>query len=134
MAPTLHDLARAYFAAVEAGDLPDALLTDDFTAWMTTGGVVDKARYQALIRILAKTCAEPIRFTIDAITAEEDRVVAEARSHAVLVDGSDYEQTYVFAMRVRDGKLAHVAEHYNSRIVDEKLLPLMADLRQRSAG
>jgi ketosteroid isomerase-like protein len=123
-----HDLARAYFVAVEAGALPDSLLTDDFTAWTTTGGDIGKAAYQGMIAILAKMCAEPIRFTIDAITAEDDRVVAEARSHAVLVDGTDYDQTYVFAMRVRDGRLSHISEHYNSRIVDETLLPLMRSM------
>lgn len=124
-----HDLARAYFAAVESGVLPDSLLTGDFTAWTTTGGVIGKQAYQGMIAVLAKICAEPIRFTVDAITAEDDRVVAEARSHAVLIDGSDYDQTYVFAMRVREGRLSHVAEHYNARIVDEKLIPLMASLR-----
>ena len=41
-----HDLARAYFAAVSAGELPDSLLTDDFTAWTTTAGDIDKATYQ----------------------------------------------------------------------------------------
>ena len=77
-----HDLARAYFAAVAAGELPDDLLTEDFTAWITTGGDMDKAAYQGAIRWLASICREPIRFEIDTITAEDDRVVAEARSTA----------------------------------------------------
>ena len=120
-----HDIARAYFAAVEAGDLPDALLTDDFSAWITTGGEMDKAAYQGAIRFLASVCREPIRFEIDAITAEEDRVIAEARSTATLVSGEPYAQTYVFAMRIRDGRIAHVAEHYNALETQEKLVPLM---------
>lgn len=123
-----HDLARAYFAAVEAGELPNALLTPGFTAWTTTGGTIGKEDYQGMIRLLARMCATPIRFEIDAITAEDNRVVAEARSRAVLTNGEVYEQTYVFAMRVREGRIDHVAEHFNVKIVAEKLLPLMASL------
>lgn len=120
-----HALARAYFAAVEAGELPDDLLTGDFTAWITTGGAMDKAAYQGAIRFLASVCREPIRFTIDAITAEEDRVLAEARSTATLVNGEPYAQTYVFSLRIRDGRIAHIAEHYNAIEAREKLVPLM---------
>lgn len=123
-----HDLARAYFAAVTAGELPDSLLTDDFSAWTTGTGPMDRARYQGAIRLLARMCAEPIRFTIDAITAEDDRVVAEARSTARLIDGQPYANTYVFSMRIREGRIAWIAEHMNLAIVHEKLVPLMAKL------
>jgi len=125
---THHDLARAYFAAVTAGELPDDLLTEDMTAWITTGGTMTRQAYQEVIRLLAKMCAEPIRFTIDAITAEDDRVVAEARSTATLIDGETYANTYVFSFRIRDGRIASIAEHYNALIVQEKLFPLMARL------
>ncbi len=123
-----HELARAYFAAVTAGELPDSLLTDDMTAWLTTEGVKSKKEYQAAIRLLARMCAQPIRFTIDAITAQEDRVLAEARSKARLINGEPYEMTYVFSFRIRDGRIAWIAEHYNALIVREKLFPLMAQL------
>lgn len=121
-----HDLARAYFAAVSAGDLPDSLLADGFTAWTTTQGLLDKGQYQAAIRLLARMCREPIAFTIDAITAEDDRVVAEARSRAVLIDGAIYENTYVFAMRLRDRRISHIAEHFNAMVVKDRLYPVMA--------
>jgi len=123
-----HDLARAYFAAVTAGELPDSLLTDDFAAWTTGTGPMPREAYQGAIRLLARMCAEPIRFTIDAITAEDDRVVAEARSTATLTNGEPYANTYVFAFRIRDGRIAHIAEHMNLAIVHEKLVPLMAEL------
>jgi ketosteroid isomerase-like protein len=121
----LHAMARAYFAAVTAGDLPDALCCDDMTAWITTGGTMSKGAYQHVIRLLARMCATPIEFTIDAITAEDDRVLAEAHTQATLVNGELYENTYVFAFRIRDGKFAHIAEHYNALVAQEKLVPLM---------
>jgi len=120
-----HQLARAYFAAVTAGDLPDSLLTADMTAWGTTLGPITKAAYQEMIRWLARMCATPIQFTIDAITAEDDRVLAEAHSSATLINGEPYTNTYVFSFRVRDGRISLIAEHYNALLSEQKLLPLM---------
>lgn len=119
-------LVHAYFAAVTAGELPDDLLTEDMTAWLTTQGPIDKRSYQAAVRWLGSVMREPLRFTIDAITAEGDRAVAEARSEGVLINGEPYAQTYVFVLRIRDGRIASIAEHYNAFIAQEKLVPLMA--------
>ncbi len=89
---------------------------------------MDKSAYQGLIRRLAGMCREPIRFTIDAITAQDDRVVAEAHSTATLINGETYTNTYVFSFRIRDGKFAHIAEHYNALASQKKLVPLMGKL------
>jgi ketosteroid isomerase-like protein len=125
-----YQLVHEFFDAVTAGELPDALLTEDMTGWITTGGTMDKPSYQGLIRILALMCAEPIRFTVDSITAEQDRAVAEVRSSATLVNGEPYAQTYIYVFRIRDGRIASVAEHYNALISEEKLIPLMKELQQ----
>ncbi|WP_417621243.1 nuclear transport factor 2 family protein [Parasphingorhabdus sp.] len=121
-----RDIARAYFAAIEAGTLPDDLLADDFTAWTTTQGPLSKELYQGAIPLLAKLTGGSIRFTVDSITAEADRVIAEARATARLVDGSDYENTYVFVFRIRDGRISSIAEHFNALVVIEKLVPLIS--------
>src|ERR1700759_1745833 len=120
-----HQFAYAYFAAVTAGELPDHLLTPDMPAWGRTLGPISKDTYQQMIRTLARMCATPIRFTVDAITAEADRVVAEAHSEATLVDGNSYANTYVFSFRIRDDRICWIAEHYNALISEQKLLPLM---------
>jgi hypothetical protein len=124
-----YALAEAYLAAVTAGDLPDSLLTDDMTAWLTTQGPISKAAYQGAIRLFARMAQSPIRFTVDALTAEDDRVVIEAHSQATLINGEEYGNTYVFSLRVRDGRIASIAEHFNALIAQEKLLPLAASLR-----
>jgi len=124
-----HAVAEAYLSAVTAGDLPDSLLTDDMTAWLTTQGPISKSDYQSAIRLLARMCQSPIRFTVDAITAEDDRVVIEAHSQATLIDGQEYANAYVFSLRVRNGRIAWIAEHYNPLIAQEKLFPLAASLR-----
>jgi ketosteroid isomerase-like protein len=120
-----YELARAYFTAVSNGELPDSLLTPDMTAWLTTGGTLDKTRYQHLIKLLAAMCDGPLQFTVRSLTAEDDRVVAEAESHGKLINGADYANTYVFVFRIRNGRFASIAEHYNALISQEKLIPLM---------
>jgi hypothetical protein len=125
-----YAVAEAYLSAVTAGDLPDSLLTDDMTAWLTTQGPVSKAAYQGAIRLFARMAQSPIRFTVDAMTAQDDRVVIEAHSQATLINGEAYGNTYVFSIRVRDGRIAWIAEHFNALIAQEKLFPLAASLRQ----
>ena len=125
-----YAVAEAYLSAVTAGDLPDSLLTDDMTAWLTTQGPVSKPAYQGAIRLLARMCESPIRFTVNAITAQDDRVIIEAHSQATLIDGQEYANTYVFSLRVSDGRIAWIAEHFNPLIAQEKLFPLAASLRQ----
>jgi len=36
--------------------------------------------------------------------------------------------TYVFCFRIRDGRIAWIAEHYNAFVAQEKLFPLMGQL------
>jgi len=126
-----YRLVHEFFTAVAAGELPDNLLTPDMTGWITTGGTIDKQTYQGLIKLLDRMSAEPLRYTIDAITAEEDRALAEVRSEGTLVNGEPYGNTYVFAFRFRDGRIASVAEHYNALIVQEKLIPLMEEMQKQ---
>jgi len=124
-----HRLVHEFFAAVTAGDLPDSLLTADMKAWTTTQGDMGKAAYQHVIRLLARISREPLTFTIDSTTAEEDRVVAEVHSRGTLISGEEYANTYVFVFHVRDGRIASVAEHFNALIVQEKMVPLVRKLQ-----
>jgi hypothetical protein len=130
MSHSNYAVAEAFLAAVTAGDLPDSLLTDDMTAWLTTQGPVSKAAYQGAIRLFARMAQSPVRFTVDAMTAQDDRVVIEAHSQATLTNGEAYGNTYVFSIRVRDGRIAWIAEHFNALTAKEKLFPLAASLRQ----
>ena len=126
-APSLQ-IVREFFAALENGSLPEHLLADDFAAWTTTQGNLSREQYAGAIPLLAKLTGETMRFSVDAITAQDDRAVAEVRGQAQLVDGSDYANTYVFVFRIANGRIRSVAEHFNALIVREKLVPLMARL------
>jgi ketosteroid isomerase-like protein len=120
-----HQLVHDFFAAVAAGELPESLLTPDMRGWTTTQGSMSKAAYQGVIRVLARISRKPLTFTIDSITAEDERVAAEVHSEGILIDGEPYANTYVFVFRVRGGRIASVAEHFNALIVQEKMVPLV---------
>jgi ketosteroid isomerase-like protein len=90
---THRKLVEEFFTAVTAGELPDSLLAPDMTAWTTTQGSMEKEAYRRVIRLLAKISARPLAFTIDCVTAEEDRAVAEVHSDGVLIHGEEYKNT-----------------------------------------
>jgi ketosteroid isomerase-like protein len=52
-------------------------------------------------------------FTFDfgRLIAEGDTVVVEAESHCRLKNGKDYNNTYVFLLEFRDGKIVEFLEH-----------------------
>jgi hypothetical protein len=129
-----HQLVRDFFTALSTGNLPDALLTPDMTAWTTTSGASDKARFQGGIKLLASIFSGSLRYSIDSLTAEEDRVAAEVQSRGTLVNGEDFHNTHVFMFRIRDGRVASVAEHMNALIVREQLAPLLQAAMAKAGG
>jgi uncharacterized protein len=120
-----HLIARAFFAALSAGRVPDELLTPDMTAWTTTSGEFDKARYQGGVQLLASLFPAGYAYTVDSLTGEEDRVAAEVHAEGVLSTGEPFANRYVFMLRIRDGRVASVAEHFNPGPVRDKLAPLI---------
>jgi len=123
-----HAIVREIFAAMPSGKLPEHLLTDDLSAWTTLRPHMDRAAYLGAIAMLGRMCSPPIQFTIKSLTAEEDRVAVEVSSEGTLVNGQNYQNTYFFMFRIRDGRVCHISEHYNAVTVQEKLIPLMQQL------
>jgi ketosteroid isomerase-like protein len=125
MTEASHKIACDFVAALSSGTVPDGLLDPDFVAWTTSSSRVEGPVYRGGITLLATLFSEKPVYTIDALTAENDRVVVEAQAKGVLVNGEDYRNTYVFVLRLRDGRIAALAEHFNPRIVEEKIMPLL---------
>ncbi|TAL02979.1 MAG: ketosteroid isomerase [Rhodospirillaceae bacterium] len=127
MAHPNHQIARKFFAAFFTGTIPDDLLTPDMHAW-TTLGPMDKTAYlgglKAVIALFNGGRAT-FTYTIDAVTAEDDRVVVEIHSNGAFTDGEPYENTYIFVLRIRDGRVASIAEHFNPIPFMKQMLPRM---------
>ncbi len=131
---TNHQLARVFFEALSKGEIPDALLTSDMTAWTTSSGAwSDKARFQYGIKLLASIFDGGLAYTVDSLTAEDDRVAAEVQSHGTLINGEDYHGRYVFMLRIRDGRIASVAEHNDPRAGARKARALIAGSVEKCA-
>jgi ketosteroid isomerase-like protein len=54
------------------------------------------------------------------------------QSSGTLINGEDYHGRYVFLLRVRDGRIASVAEHNDPGAVREKLGPLLKSALQKA--
>jgi uncharacterized protein len=120
-----REVVRDFFAALSRGELGDDLFTEDVRIWTNTSGSSEKTRYQGGVKILQSLFEGGLEYRIDSLTAEEDRVAAEVQGHGKLKSGEEYHNTYVFMFRVRDGHIAAVAEHCNSILVREKIVPLL---------
>lgn len=125
MSRSNHQLVRDFFTALSKGDLPDDLFTDDMTVWTITSGTSEKAKYRSGVKMLQSVFRSGLTYEVDSLTAEDDRVAAEVQAHGTLVNGDDYHNTYAFIFRIRDARIARVAEYFNALVVREKLAPLM---------
>lgn len=134
MSQSNAEVAEAFIAALNAGRLPDDLLTPDMTAWTTSSGVDNaKARYQGGLPLLALVF-ERYAYEIDSLTTQDDRVAVEAHMEGVLTNGEAFANRYVFVLRLRDGRIAHVAEHFNPVPVLENLMPLLREVMAKAQG
>ena len=134
MTPVNHQLVRDFFTAIASGNVPDDLLTQDMSLWTVNGGTSDKARFQGAMKMLASIFSGTLRYEIDALTAEDDRVAAEVQSHGTLPDGEPFHNTHLFMCRIRDGRIAAVAEFMNQFIGREKIAPLMLAAMRKTPG
>jgi ketosteroid isomerase-like protein len=120
-----HQIARDFFTALSNGTLSAGMFTADMTAWTTTSGESSRDRYLAGVTLLQSLFPAGLTYTVDSLTAEGDRVAAEVRSRGTLIDGKTFQNTYVFVLRIRDERIAGVAEHFNPQPVRDLILPLV---------
>lgn len=120
-----QQLIRGFFDAIAAGNLPDEIVTPDMSFWSVTSGTSDRARFHGGVKMLAAIFKGTLAYVIDSLTCEDDRVAAEVRSHGKLPDGEPFDNNHVFLFRIRDDRIAQVAEYMNQFVVREKIVPLM---------
>ena len=75
--------------------------------------------------MLAAIVAGELVYTIESLTAEEDRVVAQVSSDWKLVNGERAQNRHMFLFRIRDGRIASVAEYMDPRVPREVIGPLI---------
>lgn len=120
-----HQIVLDFFTALSNGTLSAGMFTADMTAWTTTSGESSRDRYLAGVAMLQCLFPARLTYTVDSLTAEDDRVAAEVQSRGTLVDGKTFHNTYVFMFRIRDERIAGLAEHFNPQVVRDLILPLL---------
>lgn len=91
------------------------LMHDDFRYWlggnMPASGWHDRDGFFRTTQVLADVVAGPPSMKLGDVVAEGDRVLIEAESDIPLANGTRYNNYYVMAMRVADGKVLELKEY-----------------------
>ncbi|NPU92603.1 MAG: SnoaL-like domain-containing protein [Gammaproteobacteria bacterium] len=65
----------------------------------------------------------------NSVTAEMDRVVVEFEGNGKLINGDDYCNEYCMVFTLSDGKIKQVNEYFCTLLADEKLWPLIENMK-----
>jgi ketosteroid isomerase-like protein len=102
-------------------------MAEDFT-WIIEGQSKWSRRYEgkaavqsALIPPLFANFATDYRNFAEEIIAEGDRVVVLARGEVQTVRGEDYNNSYCFVIRMRDGKMVELREYMDTALAERVL-------------
>jgi len=114
-------IVTEYFSHLSAGRREQALemLGEDATWWAPGFGVMRKAQFATMMVYMDKIIRGSIQLTLKRITAEDDRVAAEAESDADVVNGKHYHNTYHILVVIRGGKIREVKEYHDTKYASE---------------
>lgn len=103
------------------------LMADDFS-WIIEGQSIWSLRFDGkeavrrdLIRPLFANFAAPYRNVAEEIIAEGDRVVVLCRGEVKTQAGEDYNNSYCFVIRMRDGKMIELREYMDTALAEAVL-------------
>lgn len=131
MSEANKSVVRKFLAALGAGDgkTVDALITPDCEAVCTGTSIVSRTRgHDEIVRsgdYFKRTMKDGIRFEILCLTAEEDRVAAEAVGFSELKNGVTYNNQYHFLFHLRDGKVCKLKEYLDTKLADDVFRPII---------
>lgn len=113
-----------YLSAADADALLD-LYTEDVEVWtagdLPLSGLHPRAELRGLIEGISGVFPEGWSFTIKTLTAEDDRVAAQAEGTGKHVSGRVYRQKYHFLFWLRDGKISRFDEYFDTKHAAEVL-------------
>ncbi len=120
-------LTLEFIAAMQRGDadvIADAYADEGRVITMGST-LISGERGKAEIRQFAGGVLEAfpagLNFSVQTLTAEDDRVAVEATSQGTHVSGRDYRNHYHFLFTWRDGKLLELKEYMDTEQVTDVL-------------
>jgi ketosteroid isomerase-like protein len=121
-------ITRSLFDALNRFDVAaiDELYGEDFILWspgtLPFSGTHGKVEALELMKMVTSAFPEGLRFTIDAMTVEGERVAVEAHSEGTHASGRDYRNEYHFLVKIRDGKIVMLKEYMDTQHAMDVLL------------
>jgi ketosteroid isomerase-like protein len=109
-------LLKEYLGALQAsdGEKMASMLHPDLLYWVSPGsafsGNHDRSSLLALLPAIFGAQAGPQKLTYREITAQDDRVSLVADGTMPLKSGGNYDQTYHWLFKFRDGQIVEVLE------------------------
>jgi uncharacterized protein len=102
-------------------------MADDLT-WIIEGHSRFSRRYEGkeavqneLVPALFANFASEYRNYADEIIADRDRVVVLARGEVKTVRGEDYNNSYCFVLRMKDGNIVELREYMDTALAEARL-------------
>jgi hypothetical protein len=120
-------LARDFMGALERADIGaiEAAFAPDGVSWtagsMPISGTRSRDELAEAARGILGAFPQGLKFTIRALTAEDDRVAIEAESYGRHASGKLYANQYHFLMRVRDGRITEWREYLDTMLANDVL-------------
>jgi hypothetical protein len=125
-------VVRDFIRALGRGDVDGiaATLDPDVKAIATGTCFMSGTRDRGMILSAAKTLdsitQNGIDFEILSMTAEDDRVSAEAKGRSTLVNGTPYDNEYHFLFTVRDSLIVQIREYFCTKLTEDAFAPILA--------
>ena len=132
MSEANKQVALKFLHAMCVGDAAgqaECLTEDAFTNTMGFAGVSgrrDRETMLATVEAFNDVVPSGFRPEIHRVVAEDDSVMIEWEGNAVLSNGEDYCNQYIFLFTFRDGKVCQLNEYFCTVLADTKILPLLA--------
>ena len=125
------NVVLSFFENFSAGKVDAALaLMADTATWWVAGkpdkfvlaGTKTKTQFAEIVKEIVTAMPKGLRVTPKGLTAEGDRVAAEAESYGETATGKIYNNLYHFLFEVRDGKIQAVREYLDTMHAKEVLV------------
>ena len=120
-------LVLAFWDALSKGDV-DAVVdayAEDGTVWTAGNTLISGTRTKSEVREITSgildVFPEGFRIDVTAMTAEGERVAAEAESYGKHISGQLYQNKYHFLFIFRDGKIVQLKEYLDTELATDIL-------------
>ncbi|HET8612768.1 MAG TPA: nuclear transport factor 2 family protein [Sphingomonas sp.] len=125
-------VVRDFLTALGRGDAeamapilsPDVQAIATGTSFMS--GTRDRNTILSTLGTLSSITEDGIDFALLSMTAEQDRVSAEAQGRSTLVNGTPYNNEYHFLFTLRGGKIVRIREYFCTKLTEDAFGPLLA--------